>query len=318
MTPDQIRQQQNALMARLNSMPYGTQAYFSAQRQLGQLNAMAPQAAMNAASVQQSVPAQSNEQFRQEQIGAIRDLTEGRARELADDPRLNQAMDFFGQVVNGSQVPFTKEVQRAQLNQQANGTAQANAAQLQALEAAVVAAGGSLNDPSFLAKKQELNSNRQGQNLDALGRMLSQAQLANFNAQAQGAQSLAGIRSGQNAQINGMNLAGANFRGQEFRDTPTGGGAISSVGGGGNVSATLGGGGSTQRFQGGYLTGAASAGNGLAGRPTVRPATPPAPATVPQNTIAQRPAPMAQPRPVRPSNQTVGGILARPLAPGQF
>jgi hypothetical protein len=72
MTPDQIRQQQNALMARLNSMPYGTQAYFSAQKQLGQLNAMAPQASVNAMSAQQGAQGQTDEQFRQEQIGAIR------------------------------------------------------------------------------------------------------------------------------------------------------------------------------------------------------------------------------------------------------
>lgn len=174
----------------------------------------------------------------------ITDLTEGRATDLQNDPRLNQAMDFFGGVVSGANVPFSQEVQHAQLNQQANATAAANAAQLRALEESIVANGGSINDPSFQAKKQELNSNRQGQNLDALGRMLSQAQVQNFNAQANGANALAGIRSGQNAQINNMNLAGANYRGMDFRDVPTGG-----QGGGGwgtsyTTTTQLGGGGS--------------------------------------------------------------------------
>ncbi len=156
-------------------------------------------------------------------------LTEGRSTELANDPRMNQAMDFFGSVLNGSKVPFSEETQRAQLNQQANGTAAANAAQLRALEEAIVARGGSLQDPSFLAQKQEMMSSRQGQNLDALGQMLSQAGIANYNAQAQGANALAGIRSGQNNQINQMNLAGAGYRAQDFRDVPTGGGGGSST-----------------------------------------------------------------------------------------
>ncbi len=159
----------------------------------------------------------------------ITDLTEGRAGQLANDPRMNQAMDFFGQVLGGSKLPFSEETQRAQLNQSANGTAAANAAQLRALEEAIVARGGSLQDPSFLAQKQEMMSNRQGQNLDALGRMMAQAGTANFNAQAQGANSLAGIRSGQNNQINQMNLAGAGYRAQDFRDVPTGG--VSGAGG---------------------------------------------------------------------------------------
>ncbi len=151
----------------------------------------------------------------------ITDLTEGRADELRNDPRMNQAMDFFGSVLNGSKVPFSEETQRAQLNQRANGTAAANASQLRALEEAIVARGGSLQDPSFLAQKQEMMANRQGQNLDALGQMLSQAGIANYNAQASGANSLAGIRSGQNNQINQMGLAGAGYRAQDFRDVPT-------------------------------------------------------------------------------------------------
>lgn len=165
----------------------------------------------------------STDAWQQQQRDAITKLTEGRAQDILNDPTMRQSTDFFGRVLSGQAVPFSQEVQRAQLNQQANATAQANAAQLRALEDAIVAQGGSLNDPSFLAKKQELMSQRQGANLDALGRMLSQAGVANYQAQAQGASALAGIRGAQNAQANAMGLAGAGYRAQDFRDTPTGG-----------------------------------------------------------------------------------------------
>jgi hypothetical protein len=254
----------------------------------------------------------------------ITDLTEGRAGQLANDPRMNQAMDFFGQVLNGSKMPFSEETQRAQLNQQANGTAAANAAQLRALEEAIVARGGSLQDPSFLAQKQEMMSNRQGQNLDALGRMLSQAGIANFNAQAQGANALAGIRSGQNNQINQMNLAGAGYRAQDFRDVPTGGG----TGGSSSTFTTsiLGGGGSkAPAFNPtAYLNGGTSAPSVLAGgtgRTTPTPTgttggtTPTTPITPMSPTWMRYQSPISD-QFAKP--QSFGSSFVRPLGPGQI
>ncbi len=168
-------------------------------------------------------------------------------------------------------------------------------------------------------------ANRQGQNLDALGKMLAQAGIANFNAQAQGANSLAGIRSGQNNQINQMNLAGAGYRAQDFRDVPTGG--LSGMGGSTFTTSILGGGGSqAPAFN---PTGAfspqapASAGGGLAGGPgrtgytTPTPMGPSGGQTLSTPSWALPPVAPAAPA-AAPKPQSFGSPLYRPLGPGQF
>lgn len=153
----------------------------------------------------------------------IQGATHGRAGELANDPRLNQSMDFFAKVMSGGAGPFTAQSKNAMANQQASGSAAAQAAQLRALQEATIAAGGSLQDPSFQAKVQELNANRQGANMDARGRIEAQAAQANFGAQMAGAGQLAGIRGAQNAQINQMRMAGAEHDGRMTSAQPAAG-----------------------------------------------------------------------------------------------
>ncbi len=317
--------------------------------QTGQMAYNASKSSIDAARKQAlgAAAGMSPEQFTEQQRGKIRDLTEGRAGELASDPRMNQAMDFFGQVLNGSKLPFSEETQRAQLNQSANGTAAANAAQLRALEEAIVARGGSLQDPSFLAQKQEMMSNRQGQNLDALGRMMAQAGTANFNAQAQGANSLAGIRSGQNNQINQMNLAGAGFE-HGFTQNTNNGDFNNGAGGGSTFTTSiLGGGGSaapafnpTGAFSPSY-SGPSNASTGLAGRPaqvhtadsTYAPAPNPSRSTGTGMGYAQNDQngtqfysggatgpfwPGQTPAPVAPKPASFGSPFLRPLGSGQI
>lgn len=288
--------------------------------QTGQMAYNASQQSINGARTA-SAMVDPNAAWQQAQRQRITDLTEGRATELANDPRMAEAMNFFGSVLNGSKLPFSEETQRAQLNQQANGTAAANAAQLRALEEAIVARGGSLNDPSFQAKKQEMMSQRQGQNLDALGRMLAQAGTANFNAQAQGATSLAGIRGAQNAQVNQMNLAGANFRGQDFRDVNTGG--VDNGGWSTTTTSILGGRGSVAPAfnpTGAFGPQAPTAPAALAGGPgrtTGVVATPQTHTLATGNTWGGQPygGYVAPPVPKQP---TFGSPFIRPLGPGQF
>lgn len=157
----------------------------------------------------------------QQSLQQIRNLTEGRAGELASDPYQRSVMDFLQGVTNGQNVPFTNEVQSAMLAQQGKGFSDAEAASMDALRQGLAASGGSIYDPGYQAAQREAMSRRQGQNLDAAGRMASQAGLANFDARMGGAGQLAAARNAQNAQINQMNLAGAGYRARETREEAT-------------------------------------------------------------------------------------------------
>ncbi len=164
----------------------------------------------------------------------IQDLTEGRAGELANDPYQKSVMDFLQGVTNGSQVPFTNEVQGAILAQQGKGSADAEAAQMANLRESMGANGGSIYDPSYQAAAREAMSQRQGRNLDAAGNMAANAGQANFNARMSGAGQLANARNAQNAQVNQLGLAGAGYRAMESREV--GGGGVP-VGGGSRAPA---------------------------------------------------------------------------------
>lgn len=149
----------------------------------------------------------------------ITDLTEGRGQQILNDPYQMAAMDFLKGQTSGTNVPYTDEVKNSILAQQGRGFASAEAAQMGALRDQIAANGGSVNDPSFQAAERQAMSQRQGQNLDAMGQMASQAGLANFQARNQGANQLAAARGAQNAQVNQMNLAGAGYRAQDFQET---------------------------------------------------------------------------------------------------
>ncbi len=278
--------------------------------------------------------------FQKETRDAITRLTEGRADAIGNDKYLNDANDFFGGVMSGANVPWTKEVQTAQLNQQANGTAAANGAQLRALEEAIVANGGSLQDPSFLAKKQELMANRQGANLDAMGKMMSHANLENFDARTRAARDLVSARGAQNNQVNQMGLAGAGYRAQDFRDTqrPTAGAGNGSSASSSSGWTNIGGGGSTQRFMTPYLAGqnvASPVGGNRLGQPRQPVAQPAAPKTMqtqqPVNTARSIPTnyswtgsgwqaapPTQMPPNQAPKTQTFGTPTRRPLGPNEY
>lgn len=270
--------------------------------------------------------------FQKDTRDAITRLTEGRATDIGNDKYLNDANDFFGGVMSGADVPFTQEVQTAQLNQRANGTAAANAAQLRALEEQIVANGGSLQDPSFLAKKQELMASRQGQNLDAMGEMLSKAQLANFDARSGAAKDLVSARGAQNNQVNQMSLAGAGYRAQDFRDKATpgqsgGGASMTAVSGG-----PIGGGGSFTPFVGqGWSNPLAGNKLGASRQPPLaqpvasaqRAPAPTRPAGVPTNyswtgSGWKAAPPTAMPPNQAPKTSSMGSSKIRPIAPNEY
>src|SRR5882757_4111226 len=138
----------------------------------------------------------------------IRQLTEGRAADLATDPYQKSVMDFLQGQVSGTNVPYTDTVKNSILAQQGKGNADAEAAQMATLRDSLGASGGSIYDPGYQAAQRQAMSQRQGANLDAQGTLNAQAGLANFQAQNQGANQLSAARNAQNAQINQMNLAG--------------------------------------------------------------------------------------------------------------
>jgi hypothetical protein len=148
--------------------------------------------------------------------------TSGRATALANDPLMKQATDFYSKVMAGGAGPYTDASKAAMLAQHGKATSDAQAAQMAALRDATAASGGSIYDPSFQAKSQELNANRQGSNIDAQGQIEADAAGANFNARMGGASGLVGARSGQNAQINQMSGMAANFLSNDTAAVPAG------------------------------------------------------------------------------------------------
>lgn len=146
--------------------------------------------------------------------------TEGRAAELKNDPYQKSVMDFLQGQVSGANVPYTDTVKNSILAQQGRGAADAEAAQMQSLRESLGASGGSIYDPGYQAAQRQAMSQRQGANLDAQGVLDAQAGLANFQAQSQGANQLSAARNAQNAQINQMNLAGADLRSRTTAAVP--------------------------------------------------------------------------------------------------
>ncbi len=151
----------------------------------------------------------------------VRRLTEGRAKELQNDPVQAQIKDYLGGVINGQNAPFSESVVNALQGQQAHGSATAQGVQMESLRQALAASGGSPYDPSFQAAQRESDAMRQGQNMDYAGQLRAQAGLENFNASSNAAKSLAGINQGQNSQINQLDLAGAGYRNARFTEQAT-------------------------------------------------------------------------------------------------
>ena len=154
----------------------------------------------------------------------IRNLTEGRATELANDPYQKSALDYMKGAVGGQNVPFNDTVKNSILAQQGAAANSAEAAQMETLRQSLGAGGGSIYDPGYQAAQRQAMSERQGSNLDAQGKLEAQAGIANQQAQAQAANSLAAARGAQNAQINQMNLAGADYNSRVTAAVPPGGG----------------------------------------------------------------------------------------------
>ena len=138
--------------------------------------------------------------------------TEGRANELRSDPRAGAALDFLQGVVGGKNLPFGQEMQANYLTNAANTAGAQEAAQTQALREQMANNGGSMTDPSAMAALRELQSRRGGQIAQAQNQIGMQAGQTNFNAQMQGANSLAAVNNSQNAQINQLLGAGTALR----------------------------------------------------------------------------------------------------------
>lgn len=146
--------------------------------------------------------------------------TEGRAQQLQNDPYQASVMNYLQGVVGGQNLPYNDTVKNSILAQNGRGTADAEAAQMEALRSSLGATGGSIYDPGYQAAQRQAMSGRQGANLDAMGQLEATAGLANQKAQMQGAAQLSQARNAQNAQVNQVGIAGANLRSQVVNEVP--------------------------------------------------------------------------------------------------
>lgn len=138
----------------------------------------------------------------QDSRNSVLDMTRGRADELKSDPYTMAAMDRLRSMTNGQDAPFTQDVQNRMIGEQTGMNAAAAQAQQGQMRNAAMAAGGSINDPSFRAAQRQTMADRQGANVKSVAGVRNQAQLANFDARFGGANALAAARGGQNALIN--------------------------------------------------------------------------------------------------------------------
>ncbi len=148
--------------------------------------------------------------------------TEGRATDLGADPSIRAAQDYLRGVVSGQNVPFSETSMNAMRAQNARGTATAAGSQMGQLRDSVGASGGSIYDPGYQSASREIDSHRQGQNLDYAGQLQAQASRANSQAQMQGAGQLANTTLANNAQINALLSQAAGLHSQQFTTSPAG------------------------------------------------------------------------------------------------
>lgn len=155
---------------------------------------------------------------RDEQRNAILGLTEGRMNAVLNDPHTASALKFLGGVTSGQNTPFNATVRNNMLTSQAGMAAAAEGAQAQQLKEQMALNGMAMTDPAAQAALREIQSRRQGQVMQGKNAIDSQANIANFNAQMAGANNLASVRAGQNAQANSMANAAAGHRSTFFED----------------------------------------------------------------------------------------------------
>lgn len=130
--------------------------------------------------------------------------TEGRGASIMSDPYTQAALDRLKGVTDGTDVPYTQQVQNQLLTKQGDANASAESSQAEMLRNQMTANGGSMSDPSAMAAMRQLEAQRQTANNGALGDIQTQATMNNFNARNQGATSMASVRGQQNAQANQM------------------------------------------------------------------------------------------------------------------
>ncbi len=208
--------------------------------------------AQQTAAQQAPQPAQVQQQQQQQKqsddmFAKIQAMITGRSNEIRNDPVQTGVMNYLQSVMGGQNVPYSDTVLNSLNAQHGRGTASAQGAQMQQLREAMGAGGGSIYDPSYQAASREMDSERQGRNLDYQGQLGAQAGLANQQAQQNASMSLGQLRSNQNAQISGLDQAMAGYQAGRFQEVQNqmpqtlmpqygGGGSMGMAGGGGQRS----------------------------------------------------------------------------------
>lgn len=137
--------------------------------------------------------------------------TEGAADAIMGDPRYRAALDAFGSVVSGQNLPLGQATQNRIYGQAADSNAAANTAQDQMMQRQLAASGGSIYDPSYQAAQRENMSQRQVANQGTLRDIKIKAALENFTAQQGAARSLAATRGQQYSLSNPLRSQAAGY-----------------------------------------------------------------------------------------------------------
>lgn len=160
----------------------------------------------------------------------IQDMTIGARESMLEDPVLAAAQQFYGDVLSGSELPYSDAVQAGMRAEASRGLAAGEQATRQALQEQLGRMGGSMADPSYMAAQRAAQTQRMRGMQDANRQIAMQAALQNFGAKSGAAGQMTGARMNQLQEANRMGLAGASYLDRPIND-PSGGG-----GGGGTVS----------------------------------------------------------------------------------
>jgi len=208
------------------------------------------------------------------------DLTEGRADDILDDPRMRAALDAFQGTIDGGG-PFSDDVVsgiRSRLSDQAAAGAAARRGQI-ARQAA--ARGGSVYDAASQSAGRRVDEQQAQRGQTDARELAIQAALGNFDAQQQAARDMMQARGSQYSLGNPLAQQAANFYSQSY-DEPvttysaptissyrsTAGNTGGDSGGGGRITVTpgpSGGGNSGGGNSGGGNSGGGNSGGGNSG-----------------------------------------------------
>jgi hypothetical protein len=148
----------------------------------------------------------------------------GRLNDLKGDPLDELISSQLSEVIGGKSSPYDDRTISALMTQATDEGADAEGAAWQDLIDQHVAAGGNPNDPSLLAERRAMLSNRQKGNQSAMNSIRQNANVANFQARQGASAQGAAFNSARNNAITGQSNYLGNLYSRETASTEGGGG----------------------------------------------------------------------------------------------